>query len=54
MSYKVSEAAKRLNVNPKTIYRRISDGSLKSFRVGKAVRIADDELDKFINQSSRA
>lgn len=45
----VAQAAERLQVSTKTIFRRIADGSLPSHRIGtKTIRIKDDDLNKFM------
>jgi len=43
--YTVEQAAERLQLHPKTVLRMIRDGRLKAARVGKAYRIAGDDLD---------
>jgi excisionase family DNA binding protein len=43
--YTVEQAAERLKLHPKTVLRMIRDGRLKAARVGKAYRIAGDDLD---------
>jgi excisionase family DNA binding protein len=40
----VSEAAALLRVHERTIYNRVADGSIKSIRIGKAIRIAKDQF----------
>jgi excisionase family DNA binding protein len=43
--YTVEQAAERLKLHPKTVLRMIRDGRLKAARIGKAYRIAGEELD---------
>ena len=43
--YTVEQAAERLKLHPKTVLRMIRDGRLKAARIGKAYRIAADDLD---------
>ena len=43
--YTVEQAAERLKLHPKTVLRMIRDGRLKAARIGKAYRIAGDDLD---------
>jgi excisionase family DNA binding protein len=43
--YTVEQAAERLKLHPKTVLRMIRDGRLKATRIGKAYRIAADDLD---------
>lgn len=41
----IAEFAARAGVNPKTIRRRISDGTIKAYRVGpRLIRIDPDEI----------
>lgn len=44
-SYTVEQAAERLKLHPKTVLRMIREGRLKAVRLGKAYRIAGDDLD---------
>lgn len=42
----IADAAEFARVNPKTIRRRIADGSLTGYRIGpRAIRVDLDELD---------
>jgi len=43
--YTVEQAAERLKLHPKTVLRMIRDGRLKAARIGKAYRIASEDLD---------
>ena len=43
--YTVEQAAERLKLHPKTVLRMIREGRLKAARIGKAYRIAGDDLD---------
>ena len=44
----LSSAAERYDVHPRTLRRRIADGTLKAYRVGRLVKVdlaeADDAL----------
>ncbi len=40
----VREAAKRLNVTPHTLYRRIGKGELPSFRMGRKILVDLEEM----------
>lgn len=42
----LQDAAAHLHVSVKTIRRRIADGTLAGYRVGRAVRVYLDELDR--------
>lgn len=44
---KVREAADRLGVCPKTIYRLCKERKLTHLRVGRAIRISEASLDEF-------
>src|ERR1700761_9139014 len=44
-SYTVEQAADRLKLHAKTVLRMIREGRLKAVRLGKAYRIAGDDLD---------
>lgn len=46
----LQEVADFLKVSPMTVYRRIDDGQLKAFKLGKAWRIRREDLDAFIDQ----
>jgi excisionase family DNA binding protein len=41
----VKQAAERLGVSPKTIYDLVEKGRLRSFRIGKAIRIQPEDLE---------
>lgn len=42
----VQAAAKRLGLSTKTIYAMCADGSIKSKKIGRAIRIAPADLDR--------
>lgn len=44
----VAEVARMLRVSTVTIRRRIADGSLKAVRVGRAVRLSSDAIDRLL------
>ena len=45
----IAEAAERIRVNPKTIRRRIADGSLTGYRVGpRLIRLDPAEVDALL------
>lgn len=44
----VREVADALGVHPETIRRLIHDGRLEAIRVGRVLRIARAELDRFV------
>lgn len=46
----VNEAASRLSVSKKTIYRRIADGSIKVARLSpKSIRIDSEDFERFLD-----
>lgn len=47
---KVSELAKMLSVTRQTIYNRVKDGSIKSIKIGKAIRIPEEEVDRILKE----
>ncbi len=50
----VKEAASRLSVSVRTVYRLMDSGALPSIRVGpKSRRISESALDSFILQASQ-
>lgn len=46
----VTEAADRLRLSPRTIRRRIADGSLDIVRFGRSIRITETDLTSFIRR----
>jgi excisionase family DNA binding protein len=42
------EAAKRLGITPRTLYRFIDQGELPAYRFGRVIRLKADEVDAFI------
>lgn len=48
-SFSLNELAEAAGVNPKTIRRRIADGSLPAYRLGgRAIRIREADALKFL------
>jgi excisionase family DNA binding protein len=43
-----AEAARRLGVSLRTLQRLLARGELGQYRIGGSLRIAEDELDRFI------
>lgn len=42
----ITEAAQRLGINPKTLRRRIADGKLPAYRLGRqVVRLRPEDVD---------
>ena len=48
--YTPAEVAKMLKTTRRTVYKWIKDGKLKSFKAGKFVRIAKDDLETFLGR----
>ncbi|MGH7249459.1 MAG: helix-turn-helix domain-containing protein [Minisyncoccia bacterium] len=47
--YLAEELAEKLRVNIMTIYRKIKDGKLKAYKIGKDYRIDKKEFERFLN-----
>lgn len=43
-----AEAAYRLGITPRTLYRFIDEGQLPAYRFGRVIRLKEDEVDSFI------
>jgi len=43
-----AEAAKRLGITPRTLYRFIDQGDIPAYRFGRVIRLKEDEVDRFI------
>jgi len=46
----VAEVADIMRVSTMTVYRLIKAGELRSVRVGKSYRLAEDEVDRYLAQ----
>jgi excisionase family DNA binding protein len=44
------DAARRLGVTPRTLYRFIDEGQLPAYRFGRVIRLQLDEVDEFIER----
>jgi excisionase family DNA binding protein len=44
------DAAKRLGVTPRTLYRFIDEGQLPAYRLGRVIRLQLAEVDAFIER----
>lgn len=51
--YTVAEVAERLKVTAKTVYRLVWSGSLRSIKVGGAVRVTHDALSRYLDGAAR-
>lgn len=45
------DAARRLGVTPRTLYRFIDLGDLPAYRLGRVIRLKADDVDAFIESS---
>jgi excisionase family DNA binding protein len=43
-----ADAATRLGITPRTLYRFIDEGQLPAYRFGRVIRLKEDEVDAFI------
>ena len=46
-----SEAAKRLGVTTRTLYRLIDEGFLSGFRFGRVIRLKEEDVNKYAEGS---
>lgn len=44
-------AAKRLGITTRTLYRFINEGGLPAYRMGRVIRVKQDDVDEFIERS---
>jgi excisionase family DNA binding protein len=49
----IQAVAADLNVSMKTVRRLIEDGKLQVHRIGRAIRIAEDELVLFVHRAKQ-
>jgi excisionase family DNA binding protein len=45
------QAAARLGITPRTLYRLIDQGELTGYRIGRVIRLQADDVDAFIQAS---
>src|SRR3954471_16187091 len=45
------EAARRLGVTVRTLYRLIDEGELPAYKFGRVIRLQENEVDEFISHS---
>jgi excisionase family DNA binding protein len=45
------EAARRLGVTPRTLYRFVDEGTLPAYKMGRVFRLKQADVDRFIEQS---
>ena len=46
-----AEAARYLGITPRTLYRFIDEGQITGYRFGRVIRLKQDDVDAFIEQS---
>lgn len=46
-----AEAATRLGITPRTLYRFIDEGQLAAYRFGRVIRLQHSDVDDFIGRS---
>ena len=46
-----AEAARRLGITPRTLYRFIDEGSLPAYKMGRVIRLKQSDVDAFVEQS---
>ena len=46
-----AEAARRLGITPRTLYRFIDEGQLPGYKLGRVIRLRESEVDAFIEAS---
>ena len=47
--FSTAEAAKRLGITPRTLYRFIDEGQLPAYRFGRVIRLKTSDVDVFID-----
>ncbi|MGH9184591.1 MAG: helix-turn-helix domain-containing protein [Acidimicrobiales bacterium] len=45
-----AEAAHRLGITPRTLYRFIDEGQVSAYRFGRVIRLKETEVDEFIER----
>jgi len=45
------EAAERLGITQRTLYRLIDEGQIPAYKMGRVLRVKATDLDVFLNQS---
>lgn len=49
--YSSTEAAQRLGITPRTLYRLIDRRELPGYRIGRVIRIKREDVDAFIEHA---
>lgn len=45
------QAARRIGVTPRTLYRFVDEGELRAYRFGRVIRIRTSDVDAFVERS---
>ena len=51
MMFTVKQVAKQLNLSIGAVYKAIQNGSLEHFRFGSAIRITQEQLTEYLDQT---
>lgn len=43
-----AQAASMCGVTPRTLYRFLDEGRLKSYRIGRVIRVLEDDVEEFL------
>lgn len=46
-----NEAARRLGINTRTLYRLIDEGALTGYKIGRVIRIKEEDVEAFLDSS---
>ena len=46
-----AEAAKRLGITPRTLYRIIDEGQLPAYKFGRVIRVKEGDVEAFVEAS---
>lgn len=50
---KISEVAKRLNLSGSKVYELVEQGKLGHHRMGGAIRVSEEQLQRFLDETKR-
>ena len=45
------DAAQRIGITPRTLYRFIDEGQIPAYRIGRVIRLQRSDVESFIEQS---
>jgi len=46
-----AEAARRLGIAPRTLYRLIDEGQITAYKFGRVIRLQERDVNEFIDES---